>query len=99
MTKINRRAFVKSAFASLAIAATPKFALAQVDENTFHLTASKTQHNLIDGYKKSELWLFNKQISGPEIRVKQVVGNTEMFDGLAWSYPKWKGYPFIPFFA
>jgi hypothetical protein len=35
----------------------------------------------------------------PEIRLKQVVGNVEMFDGVSWTYPRWKGYPIIPFFS
>jgi len=35
----------------------------------------------------------------PEIRRKAFVGSTELDDDVAWSYPKWKGYPFIPFFS
>ena len=33
-----------------------------------------------------------------EIRLKQVVGKTEMTDERAWTYPNWKTYPIIPCF-
>lgn len=35
----------------------------------------------------------------PEIRLKQVVGNVELSDDTCWSYPKWRKYPIVPFFA
>lgn len=35
----------------------------------------------------------------PEIRLKQVVGDIEFSDEVAWSYPNFKFYPIIPFFA
>ncbi len=35
----------------------------------------------------------------PEIRLAQLVGDTILSDEVATTYPKWKGYPFIPFFA
>lgn len=35
----------------------------------------------------------------PQIRRKAFVGATELDDDVAWSYPKWKGYPLIPYFA
>lgn len=28
-----------------------------------------------------------------------MVGNTQMYNGIAWSYPRWKSYPIIPYFA
>lgn len=34
-----------------------------------------------------------------EIRLKQVVGKTEMTDERAQTYPRWKAYPLFPFFA
>jgi hypothetical protein len=35
----------------------------------------------------------------PEIWVASVVGNTKFKDERCWSYPKWRGYPIIPYFA
>lgn len=35
----------------------------------------------------------------PEIRLKQVVGDQEFSDDVCWSYPRWRGYPFFPFYA
>lgn len=37
--------------------------------------------------------------SVPEIRLKQVVGKVEISDDRAWSYPRWRSYPVIPFIA
>lgn len=34
----------------------------------------------------------------PEIRVKKVVGKEELSDETAWTYPRWKSYPIVPFF-
>lgn len=33
-----------------------------------------------------------------EIRLKQVIGKTEMSDEVSWTYPNWKTYPIIPCF-
>ena len=35
----------------------------------------------------------------PEIKLKQLVGETEFSDDVAWSYPRHKSYPLIPFIA
>ena len=35
----------------------------------------------------------------PEIRHYQVVGNQVFFDDVLWTYPRWKGYSRIPFYA
>ncbi len=35
----------------------------------------------------------------PEIRLKQIIGDVEFTDEVAWTYPNYKGYPIIPFFA
>lgn len=35
----------------------------------------------------------------PEYRLAQVVGNEILSDEVVWSFPRWKGFPFIPFFA
>lgn len=34
-----------------------------------------------------------------EIRLKQVIGDTEFSDDRAWFYPRWKSFHFIPFIA
>lgn len=31
--------------------------------------------------------------------VRQIVGNTVMYDGVCSTYPRWKGFPFFPYFA
>jgi len=35
----------------------------------------------------------------PEIRIKRLVGNDEIDDDVAWFYPRWKSWHFIPFIA
>lgn len=35
----------------------------------------------------------------PEIWMAQMVGDTILTDEVAWFYPRWKKYPFIPYFA
>lgn len=35
----------------------------------------------------------------PEIRRKAFVGGTELDDDVAWTFPRWKGYPIIPYFC
>ncbi len=35
----------------------------------------------------------------PEVWLRQVVGDVELSNDVAWSYPRWKGFPIIPFFA
>ena len=35
----------------------------------------------------------------PVIMHAQAVGATELYNDVAWSYPKWKSYPIMPFFA
>jgi len=36
----------------------------------------------------------------PEIWCASIIGSsTTIADGVAWSYPNWRGYPFVPFFA
>lgn len=43
------------------------------------------------------LVMIHKKI--PEIRLKQVIGDVEMSDEVAWSYPRYKFFPLFPFFA
>jgi hypothetical protein len=49
---------------------------------------------------------FNEQFGGiiierniPVIKLCQVVGMTKLYEGVSWSYPQYRGYPIIPFFA
>lgn len=35
----------------------------------------------------------------PEVWVAQCVADTVLYEGRAWSFPKWKGYPLIPQFC
>lgn len=35
----------------------------------------------------------------PQIWLAELVGNKILSNEMAWTYPRWKGYPFIPFFA
>lgn len=35
----------------------------------------------------------------PEYRLAQVVGKEILSDEVVWSFPRWKGFPFVPFFA
>lgn len=57
--------------------------------------------------KEAELFIAQSQIIDSsiitkrtyEIRLKQIVGKTEMSDERANTYPRWKKYPIIPFFA
>lgn len=37
--------------------------------------------------------------SVPVIRHAQVVGNHILYDDVCWTYPRWKGFPIIPYFA
>lgn len=73
---------------------------------------SRTQGQLLETQKKEEAdaFILNASTQGLvdpvlvtkktyEIRLKQVVGNTEFTDETAPTYPRWKYYPIIPFFA
>ena len=49
---------------------------------------------------------FNAQFGGliverdiPVIMHAQVCGNVELYNGVAWSYPKYRSFPIIPYFA
>jgi hypothetical protein len=49
---------------------------------------------------------FNAQFGGiiikrniPVIKHAQVCGDTELYNGVAWSYPRYRSYPIMPFFA
>jgi hypothetical protein len=49
---------------------------------------------------------FNSKFGGiiikrnvPVIKHAQVCGDTELYNGVAWSYPKYRSFPIMPFFA
>jgi len=58
----------------------------EAEANTFIIT-----NNIQDGA------IVTKRVN--EIRLKQVVGKTELTDERATTYPKWKTYPIVPLFA
>jgi hypothetical protein len=56
--------------------------------------------------KQSDAEQFNAQFGGviverdiPVIMHAQVCGNVELYNGVAWSYPQYRTYPIIPYFA
>lgn len=60
-------------------------------ENKQEAEAAILQSGLIDGS------IITKKTM--EIRLMQVIGDTEMSDERCWTFPRWKSYPIIPFFA
>lgn len=69
---MDRRNFLTTCLAGAASAALLRFALARSEDGTFDLTAAKGTARLYgtDG-GLSDLWLYNGQLPGPEIRVKK----------------------------
>ena len=73
-TKLNlsRRSLLMGAGATAAAAGFPTLVLAQITSGQFELRAETTSHKLVEGdYAASDLWLYNGETPGPEIRVKQ----------------------------
>ncbi|WP_299473584.1 multicopper oxidase family protein [uncultured Roseibium sp.] len=69
---MDRRTFLKSALAGSVTTAFPQLALAEASAGFLELTAVQGQANLYgDNSAASDLWLYNHQLPGPEIRVKQ----------------------------
>lgn len=72
-----------------------------------YFVADQVLGRLKETDSKEEADLFIKQHPGavvinkniPEIRICQVVGRTKISDDVAWSFPRWKGYPFLPYFC
>lgn len=58
---------------------------------------AKLQQTMMPGQEPSGAVVIEKDV--PEIRRKAFVGGTELDDDVAWSYPRWKNYPFIPYFS
>ena len=73
-TKLNlsRRSLLLGAGATAAAAGFSTLVLAQVASGQFELRAETTSHKLVNGdFAASDLWLYNGETPGPEIRVKQ----------------------------
>ncbi|MEP3046245.1 MAG: multicopper oxidase family protein [Roseibium sp.] len=69
---MDRRHFLKAAGTLGAASLLPRFAMAKADDGFFELEAVKSQGRLYgDEGELSDLWLYNKQLPGPEIRVKR----------------------------
>lgn len=71
---ISRRNFLGSGLALTGTSLLPVFniAVARQSDGSFELRAQKTTRKLVPGnYTSSELWLYNGDSPGPEIRVKQ----------------------------
>lgn len=70
--KLDRRSFLKTALASCTSLAMPQFALAKTSEGFLELRAARGTARLYgDNGGASDLWLYNKRLPGPEIRVKK----------------------------
>ncbi len=69
---MDRRQFLKSSVLGLAGSAFPGFSLARTSDDVFELTAAKGTAKLYgDDGALSPLWLYNGELPGPEIRVRQ----------------------------
>lgn len=69
---MDRRLFLKGTLASGASTLLPRLSLAKSSDGFFELEAGKSQAKLYgDQGPFSDLWLYNGQLPGPEIRAKQ----------------------------
>jgi len=59
--------------------------------------AEQLAERIADERGIGDLKIITKQT--PEIRIKQIVGKQEFLDDRAWTFPRWRSYPFIPFIA
>jgi len=74
---------------------------------TAYYVADKSRGVIKEAQSKEEAQMVSSQLPGsvviskkvPEIRHYQVVGSQVFYDDVVWSYPRWKGYPIMPFFA
>jgi hypothetical protein len=77
------------------------------DKTKKYYVASKTDGTLIEVDTNEEAEAYASTIQDgviiekevPEIRRKAFIGSTEIEDDVAWTYPRWKAYPLIPFFC
>ncbi len=68
----NRRDFLKVAGAGLSVFTLPALVAAKTADGFIDLRATKTPQRLAgENYAASNLWLYNDQSPGPELRVKQ----------------------------
>lgn len=70
----------------------------EADAALEELLGSLANQGGIDPTRIEERFVIIKKMI-PEIRLKQVVGGVEFSDNTSWSYPRWKFYPLIPFYA
>lgn len=69
---MDRRRFLATTLAAGAALPLPRLTLAASDDGLFELTAASGQARLYgDDGGSSDLWLYNNQLPGPEIRVKR----------------------------
>lgn len=70
--KLDRRSFLKASLAGSASALLPRLSLANSEDGFFELVAEAGQAKLYgEQGPLSDLWLYNGQLPGPEIRVKR----------------------------
>ena len=76
----------------------------EMDKRYFCVISEK---GIIEEFDKESLATeFNQKFGGiiiernvPVIKHAQVCGDVELYNGVAWSYPRYRSYPIIPFFA
>lgn len=69
---MDRRTFLATTLGTGAAVALPRLTLAEAENGFFELTAAKGRVRLYDDDSgPSDLWLYNSQLPGPEIRVKR----------------------------
>lgn len=77
------------------------------DKTKKFYVASQQDGTMIELDTQEEADAYATQIPGavviekeiPEFRRKAFIGSTELDDDVAWTFPRWKGYPFIPYFC
>jgi hypothetical protein len=77
------------------------------DKTKKYYVASQQDGTMVEVDTKEEADAYATQIPGavviekeiPEIRRKAFIGSTELDDDVAWTFPRWKSYPFIPYFC
>jgi len=77
------------------------------DKTTRYYVVSRQDGTILELDTNEEAEAYAQTIPGsviiekevPEIRRKAFIGSTVLDDDVAWTYPKWKSYPFIPYFC
>lgn len=70
--------------------------VADRETGTIDESADKDQAQVIASQNPNSVIITKKT---PEIRVTRMIGMTEIDDDVAWFYPRWKSFHFIPFIA